>query len=249
MKRYIRSATYNGFDESEFGHYHLNLIKYGLENGFDISWYADPEFNSGQALEIYYGLKEGLDVSWYADPKFNNGQMANIRAGLEKGVDVSRYADPRFDALQMICIRNGLEDGVDISQYADPSIPYEEMKTIYNKLLNKPEKPKQPTDWRSITEQLRIDAENGDDPLCDETYAAQYLRRVIERVENKQGVWLEPSVRNGYGSILIHSNEDDSILAEADYRDYNEYVLDLALNSKNAGEFKNAYDSYLKSLI
>ncbi len=36
--------------------------------------------------EIRIGLEEGLDVSWYANLKFNEKQMEEIREGLIKGV-------------------------------------------------------------------------------------------------------------------------------------------------------------------
>ena len=37
--------------------------------------------------EIRYGLEDGLDITKYADPKYNRNQMAEIRVGLEHFVN------------------------------------------------------------------------------------------------------------------------------------------------------------------
>ena len=42
-------------------------------------------------------------------------------------------------------------------------------------------------------------------------------------VENKIGIWLEPSIQGGRGGIWFYSTEDDSVLAD-DY-DYQEYII------------------------
>jgi len=70
------------------------------------------------------------------------------------------------------------------------------------------------------------------------------------QVEDKLGVWLEPSIQGGMGEIWIYSNDDDSTLAEdIDYQGFNETVLDAAYSSKNKTEFMKWYKSYLESLI
>ena len=96
-------------------------------------------FSSGQMEQIRLGLEEGIDVSSYADPfidavrmkeerlkagnkntdeseQLNELQSQEILLGLESGVDVSLYADPRYTFRQMEQIRIRLEKGVDPSE-------------------------------------------------------------------------------------------------------------------------------------
>ena len=47
---------------------------------------------------IYECMEQGLDISWYANPEFNSFKMRILKLGLEKGVDVSAVAKPELDA-------------------------------------------------------------------------------------------------------------------------------------------------------
>ena len=131
-------------------------LRKGLEQGVDVSEYANPRMNakkmrcirlyllSGKTLdlnalikmadyqldEIDKGLESGVDVSAYADPKYAAWQMGELRKGLESGVDVSVYTDPKFDDGQMYQIRQGLESGIDVSVYTDPKFDEGQMKQI-----------------------------------------------------------------------------------------------------------------------
>ena len=112
MKRYIKAAKtiedYENMDE--FTPWGIRLIRVGLEEGLDVSWYADPKYTALQMVQIYKGLEAGVDVSWYADPKSNSTQMLLIREGLEQGLDVSKYADPKYDKDKMREIRESLKE-------------------------------------------------------------------------------------------------------------------------------------------
>ena len=59
---------------------------------------------------IRIGLEENLDVSWYAKKEFNADQMREIRLGLIYNVDVSKYAKPEYSCEQMDEIREKLEN-------------------------------------------------------------------------------------------------------------------------------------------
>lgn len=50
---------------------------------------------------IYEGMEQGLDISWYANPEFDSFKMRIIKLGLEKGVDVSSVAKPELDEYEM----------------------------------------------------------------------------------------------------------------------------------------------------
>ena len=47
--------------------------------------------DAGVLREIFIGLENGLDVSGYANTEYNWQQMKEIRLGLEAGLDVSYY--------------------------------------------------------------------------------------------------------------------------------------------------------------
>ncbi len=117
---------------------------------------------------------------------------------------------------------------------------------IKEKLTQKSKK----TKWQNMIDKIQSEGEDGIDSLYEQTEAGEYIENLQEQVENKLGVWLEPSIQGGQGGIWIRSNKDDSTLAEdIDYEGFNEDVLDTACESKNKTEFMNWYKSYLESLI
>ena len=136
MKRYIKAATYNGM---EFNNSQMYYIQKGLDEGLDVSIYANPEFKDDRQMwQIYEGLKSGIDVNIYANPKFGFQKMSYIREALEQGWDKSEIdllANPEFNGQQTWLIYSGLENGIDISWYADPKFDEYQMDKIYNGLM------------------------------------------------------------------------------------------------------------------
>ena len=106
-----------------------------IENLMKTEWFN--QFDAFQQKEIRYGLEEGLDVSVYATPEFDWEQMNSIRFGLIVNLDVSIYAKEEFDKYQMFYIREGLRENLDVSKYAKPEYTWQEMKVIRDELLNK----------------------------------------------------------------------------------------------------------------
>lgn len=96
----------NRFDEKQ-----KQALREGLENGLDISVYANPSYDSYQMNEIRWGLEKNLDVSIYANPKFDWEQMREIRKGLEENLNASMYANPYFDWQRMSQFRDELKYG------------------------------------------------------------------------------------------------------------------------------------------
>jgi hypothetical protein len=114
---------------------------------------------------------------------------------------------------------------------------------------SKPSKPKR-LSWPKLISQLRREAEDGIDSLYEQTSAGDEITSLCTAVENKLGIWLEPSIQGGQGGIWFYSSEDDSTLAsDYDYQTYNENVLGLALQSKNVTEFRNKYRSFVQSIL
>ena len=136
-----------------------NMLK-DLENGLDVSWYLNSEFNFSQFVAISRGLYTGIDVSKYALPEisiekmnaykyilnverrrgypanfnFNYEQMDEIEKGLEKGLDVSIYDKEEFNGDQMEQIRKGLEKNLNVSKYAKPEYNWKIMRQMRRKL-------------------------------------------------------------------------------------------------------------------
>ena len=62
----------------------MYLIRIGLEDDLDVSWYATERFDTKQKVEILAGLREGLDISKYTNPKLTDEEMSKIRKKLKK---------------------------------------------------------------------------------------------------------------------------------------------------------------------
>ena len=122
----------NRFDEKQ-----KQALLEGIENGLDISVYANPNYDSYQMNEIRWGLEKNLDVTQYATTKYNWRQMSQIREGLERNLDISVYADSKYYDLQMEQIRLGLEDKLDISAYINLEYNADQMEQIRKGLEQK----------------------------------------------------------------------------------------------------------------
>lgn len=111
---------------------HNNLT---VENLMKSGWLS--LFNKGQQEEIKLGIENNVDIFIYAKKEFDRDQMREIRFGLVEKVDISIFAKSCFDAEQMWFIRTGINEGIDVSIYAKPEIPWQQMKTIKEELMEK----------------------------------------------------------------------------------------------------------------
>ena len=66
-------------------------------------------FNESKKEEIRLGIENGIDVSIYANPEFDYRQMVQILKGLENNIDVTTYLNPTIEWEQMEKIRLELE--------------------------------------------------------------------------------------------------------------------------------------------
>lgn len=102
-----------GYDEEQ-----IKFIIKGLQQGYDVSTYADKALTGGQMLVIYEGLAEGIDVTIYNKPEYSMEQMNVILGGLTAGIDVTAILNPNLDYRQMWELREAIKKGVDISLIA-----------------------------------------------------------------------------------------------------------------------------------
>lgn len=126
FNKLLNSEWVDQFDSGQ-----MATIRWGLNQGVDVSHYAKPEFDYGQMIQIHEGLVSGVDVSVYAKPDFDHQQMFEIRRGLEEGLDLDVYINPAFTHFQMRQIRNGLINGLDVTSYAKPEISGELMREAH----------------------------------------------------------------------------------------------------------------------
>lgn len=104
--------------------------------------------------------------------------------------------------------------------------------------------------WSSVVSKLEKDLGDGYDPLYDQTDAGSYINSICTEVEDQLHYYVEPSVQAGQGGVWIYdeSNNNEPIVEDYDYQDFNETVMDLALASKNMSEFKKKYKDFILSL-
>lgn len=100
------------------------LLRSGYEKGYDISLYANPEFDFRSLHLIYDGLEEGLNVKLYAKKCMESHQMEEVKSGLEKGLNAKLYAKVKYPWYHMKVIRLCLERNCDVSSLLDATQPY-----------------------------------------------------------------------------------------------------------------------------
>ena len=99
----------------------------GIHSCVDITKYLLHEYNGKQMEQIRLGLEEGIDVSEYADPFIDAVSMKEARHRIS---DKWNDEKPALNELQSQEILMGLTSGVDVSLYADPRYTFKEMEKI-----------------------------------------------------------------------------------------------------------------------
>lgn len=115
----------------------MSLILNCLIDGYLPEELLKYHFSNKQLLEIKIGLQEGLDISAFANPKYIASKMREIRLGLLHNVDVELYNRVSFSASQMHEIRLGLESNLDVRCYAKTGFTANHMKFVRENLQNK----------------------------------------------------------------------------------------------------------------
>lgn len=55
-------------------------------------------FNKLQLIQIKLGIENGIDITIFANPYYSHTQMRQIRWGLENDIDVSKYSKYKYSA-------------------------------------------------------------------------------------------------------------------------------------------------------
>lgn len=103
--------------------------------------------------------------------------------------------------------------------------------------------------WSAVLKELENDLEDCD-PLYEQTSAGEVITDLMVEVEEKLGIWLEPSVQAGFGGIWVYSTDDDhEVAGNIDYETFNQDVCDIALSSKSPKQFMESYKNYVLNQI
>lgn len=178
-----------------------------------------------------------------------NGVYYNM-TGLQIDLD---YFDAGLERLK-IAIRNyfeNLQHNIETGegetwriQYADD---YPERAAMNaGKKSSKSSRPK----WSSIVSKLSKDVDEVGDPLYEQTDAGSYIESLCGEVEKNLNYYVEPSIQGGSGGVWIYDegNDNEVVVEDYDFETFDSEIIDMALNSKNATDFKNNYKHYLLTL-
>lgn len=130
----------------------------------------------------------------------------------------------------------------DMLPYSGLDIVFERYQILYDrKFVNKPNR----TNWKSLVKHLTSE----DYDLDEQDEYTEFLDSVCLSVEEKMGLFVEPSVQGGQGGVWIYDNDtNDTLVEDYDYETFNEEIIDLAINSSSKKEFITKYKNYLKGL-
>ena len=128
----------------------------------------------------------------------------------------------------------------------NPNTPEDIRKRLSAGTPSASSKPKAMT-WKRLVADLEAEAVDGIDSIYEQTKAGEALEGVCAEVENRMGVWLEPSIQGGQGSIDILDSDDDTRLGTLDFRDYTYEVCNMAASCSSKSSFKQQYAEYLDS--
>lgn len=104
----------------------LEILK-GINNGVDVSKYANIKFNGNQMEQLRICEELGLNVDCILDEDIPYTLMNRIINSMALGLDIEPYLDGRFTSYQLEVIIEGLEDHLEVSKYAKEKYSYEVM--------------------------------------------------------------------------------------------------------------------------
>lgn len=157
-------------------------------------------------------------------------------------MNVARNPNTPADALSQLA--DDTESYVRKYVAKNPNTPADVRKRFPASTPSASSKPKAMT-WKRLVADLEAEAEDGIDSIYEQTEAGEALEGVCAEVENQLGVWLEPSIQGGQGSIDILSSDDDTRLGTLDFSDYTYEVCNMAASCSSKNSFKQQYAEYL----
>lgn len=188
----------------------------------------------------------------FRDNKFVGFSCAEIDPPDYLHTERTRFGPGRFSKIMNeYAYRDIKESGVDKYVYTslEDMLPYSKLDIVFERyqilydreFVNKLSR----TNWKSLVKHLTRDDY---DPDEQDEYT-EFLDGVCLSVEEKMGLYVEPSVQGGQGGVWIYDKDTNETLVENhDYETFNEEIIDLAINSSSKKEFITKYKNYLEGL-
>lgn len=98
--------------------------------------------------------------------------------------------------------------------------------------------------YNKMIAQLQSERDAGINSIYEQTEAGSYIDNIVQTIEDSLGIWSEPSIQGGHGSIIFRDNDTDEVLLENDYEEYCDDIIDMALQSKSKKEFISQLKQY-----
>lgn len=201
-----------------------------------------------------------------------------VNVVIEDGVTtVNWWAFRRYSALTTVEISGSVEeiypgafsecknlksvkiDNPDVYMYNSPGCPYpftdcpnltdvEAAPEIKNKIMRYAH-PKKRASFKNYQEQLRDALQLYQDPIYEGTQPGEYFQRLCGQAEEQLGIWLEPSIQGGVGSVTVRDSANHVLVEDIDFQRFDSSIIDIALWSKSPADFKRKYTSFLKRLL
>lgn len=269
MKLYVRSTNvYGDVDTFDLADARQLISNSAKNEGFDISPDDIEIYTYGDSniyIYIYFTttIHQAIQLAnRYASQKYSQYIDQYIqRNGFDpedriqyQFIDISMYKygfeDPEKAIASVFSNKFPAFPDMDRFKYADKSTSMDESKSIYrcvvlfeDNIKRDMKNNRKPT-YRSMISELQSEVENGWNSIYEQTEAGSYIDSIAQSVEDSLGIWSEPSIQGGHGSIIFRDKDTDEVLLEKDYEEFCDDIIDMALESKSKKEFMSQLKQY-----
>lgn len=97
--------------------------------------------------------------------------------------------------------------------------------------------------WKKVKDSIKQSLDDGIDPFYEETDAAMYVETIMQKVEEQEDIFLEPSIQAGRGGMFFYHGDKQT--GEQDYQEFNQTIAEMVLDCSGPKEFSSYYSSML----
>lgn len=230
----------------------------------DSSWYvrssvAKNKSCSEDLLERLSTDDNGSVRDTVARYSTNPDTLAKLAEDADSGIRSSVARNPAASAKTLAklsdesshIIREGVAGNPSADARTLEKLASDELKNVRYAVSKNPsfkDTRKMSSSWEKLITDLELDCENGD-PLYEDTPAGSKIMDLCHQVEDKLGLYVEPSVQVGMGGVWIYDSDNSTVVEDYDFETFDDEIIELAIQSKSEADFRNAYQNYLEGLI
>lgn len=197
-------------------------------------------FQEGAKYEKYIQYIQKYVESGYADSTFVGQAVFSTWVYIKKNDTVDTVEDQILEEL-----KTGVRYDLECGYYYDSSgkiqsVEFDDFLEYIRSNLKKSKKSK----YASMVHQLKLEAEDGINSIYEQTESGAYIDSIVQSVEDSVGVWSEPSIQGGFGSIAFIDTSTDDVIVEKDYEEYCDDIIDMAIRSKSKKDFISQLEQY-----